>query len=117
MNKVCLIGNLTKDVELQTTKDGVSVAKFTIAVNRPYENDKGEHDTDFLQVVAWRGLADNVAKYVKKGNKVGVSGEIRTGSYESKEGEKKYTTEILASDVEFLSPKTKDSKTNKDEGE
>jgi single-strand DNA-binding protein len=110
MNRVDLIGNLTRDVELQKTKDGVAVAKFTIAVNRTHKNDQGEYDTDFFQITVWRDLADNVAKYVKKGNKVAVCGEIRTGSYESKEGEKKYTTEILANEVEFLTPKNKDEK-------
>jgi single-strand DNA-binding protein len=106
MNRVDLIGNLTRDVELQTAgKGGVSVAKFSLAVNRNYKNEAGEYETDFFQIVAWRGLGENCAKFLQKGDKVGVCGEIRTGSYENKDGEKKYTTEIIASDVEFLSPK------------
>ena len=105
MNKVILIGNLTRDPESQTTNSGVSFARFSIAVNRNYTNAEGERETDFINVIAWRGLADNVSKYLSKGKKVCVVGSLQTRSYEDKHGEKRYVTEILAEDIEFLSPK------------
>lgn len=105
MNKVVLIGNLTKDPELATTSSGVSVCKFTIAVNRTYTNANGERDVDFLNIITWRGLADNCAKYLKKGSKVGLCGQIQNRTWE-KDGEKRTVTEIVADDVEFLSRAT-----------
>jgi single-strand DNA-binding protein len=105
MNKVILIGNLTKDIELTKTENDISIAKFSIAVNRKYKNKDGEHDVDFFQITAWRELAELCAKFLKKGDKVGVSGELHISSYENKDGDKKYATEVVASDVDFLSPK------------
>lgn len=102
MNKVILIGNLTKDPEFQTTNSGISIARFTIAVQRKFENANGEKETDFLSVVAWRSLADLVKKYVKKGNKVCVCGSLQTRNFEAQDGSKKYVTEIIADEVEFL---------------
>ena len=86
MNKVFLIGNLTKDVELTTTNSGLSVAKFTIACQRKYENAEGEREADFIPIVVWRGQADNCSKYLKKGSKCCVVGSIQTRSYENEEG-------------------------------
>lgn len=103
MNKTFLIGNLTRDPELTQTPNGVSVCKMSIAVNRNFTNANGERDTDFFNVVAWRGLADNCAKYLSKGKKIAVVGQIQNRSYE-KDGEKKYVTEIMADEIEFLSP-------------
>ena len=105
MNKVFLIGNLTRDPELNTTPNGISVCRFSLAVQRRFANSDGERDADFINCVAWRGLADNVAKYVKKGQKVAVSGSIQTRSYEAQDGSKRYSTDIIAEDVEFISPK------------
>lgn len=102
MNKVQLIGNIVRDPELTTTGNGVSVCKFTIAVNRTFKNANGETATDFLNIVAWRGLADNCAKYLKKGSKVAVVGSIQVRTWE-KDGEKRYATDIVADEVEFLS--------------
>lgn len=108
MNKVFLIGNLTKDVELTTTNSGLSVAKFTIACQRKYENAEGEREADFIPIVVWRGQADNCSKYLKKGSKCCVVGSIQTRSYENDECERRYVTEVVANEVEFLSTK-KDS--------
>lgn len=104
MNKVFLIGNLTKDPEHTTTSTGVTVARFTIAVSRKYENANGERETDFINCVAWRGLADNIYKYLKKGKKCCVVGAIQTRSYDAEDGSKRYVTEINCEDCEFLTP-------------
>lgn len=91
---------MTKDPELRTTPQGVSVCTFRIAVPRPHKRD----ETDFLSIVTWRGLAENCAKYLAKGRKVGIVGHIQTREYENN-GKKQYITEIVAEDVEFLTPK------------
>ncbi|MCK9575302.1 MAG: single-stranded DNA-binding protein [Clostridia bacterium] len=109
MNKVILIGNLTKDPELATTTNGISVCRFTLAVSRKYKNAEGEYETDFLNVVVWRGQAENCHKYLRKGSKVAVVGAIQTRSYDAQDGTKKYVTDIVADEVEFLS--TKNSET------
>lgn len=106
MNHCTLIGNLTKDVELSSTPSGVAVAKFTIAVNRNYKGADGNREVDFFPIVAWRGLGENCAKYLSKGKKAAVTGEIQNRSYEDKDGNKRYVTEIVAQDVEFLSTAT-----------
>ena len=98
MNKVFLTGRLTKAPELKSTSNGISVATFTMAVTRRMNRE----ETDFLNIVAWRGLADNCAKYLVQGQQVAVVGEIRTRSYEAKDGSRRYITEIQADDVEFL---------------
>ncbi len=105
MNKNFYIGNLTRDPELTETSGGIKVCRFTIAVNRSYAGADGERQADFIPCVAWRGLAENVAKHVKKGNKVAVSGELRTRNYDDAQGNKRNAFEIVASDVEFLSPR------------
>lgn len=97
MNKVFIIGNLSKDVELQKTTNGIAIAKFSVAVKRAV----GE-EVDFLNVVVWRSLAESCNKYLKKGSKVAVIGSLQTRTYE-KEGQKHYVTEIIAEQVEFLS--------------
>lgn len=104
MNKAFIIGNLTRDPELRTTPNGVSVCSFTVAVQRRYKDQNGERQADFIPVIVWRGLAENCAKYLAKGRKVSVVGEIQTRNYEAQDGSKRYVTEIVASDVEFLSP-------------
>jgi single-strand DNA-binding protein len=102
MNRAVIIGNLTRDPELRTTPQGISVCSFTVAVNRGFGDKK---DVDFIPVVTWRGLADNCAKFLSKGRKAGVSGRIQVRSYDANNGERRYVTEIVADDVEFLSPK------------
>ena len=98
MNKVFIVGRLTKLPEARTTSTGVSVTTFSVAVTRRMNRE----ETDFLNIVTWRGLAENCAKYLVKGQEVAVVGEIRTRSYEAKDGTRRYVTEIQADDVEFL---------------
>ncbi len=105
MNKVILIGNLTKDPELTTTNSGISVCRFTLAVSRRFVGASGERETDFLNIVAWRSQAENCSKYLKKGSKCAVTGSIQTRSYDAQDGSKRYVTEITADEVEFISTK------------
>lgn len=104
MNKVILIGNLTKDPELTKTNSDISVCRFSLAVTRRW----GTNETDFFNVVAWRGQADNCSKYLRKGSKVAISGSIQTRTYDANDGSKKYVTEIVADEVQFLSTKGSD---------
>lgn len=104
MNKVELIGNLVKDVELTHTTNGEAVARFNLAVQRRYANKDGEREADFLNCVVWRNQAENLAKYCHKGDKIAVVGEVRTRTYEV-DGEKRFTTEILANEIEFVNTK------------
>lgn len=108
MNKCILIGNLTKDPELTTTTNGVAVCRFSIAVSRKYSNSEGERETDFLNIVVWRNLGENCHKFLKKGSKVGVVGNIQSRSYDATDGTKRYVTEIVAEEVEFLSTRSQD---------
>ena len=105
MNKVFLIGNLTRDPELSDTPSGVAVCHFSIAVNRNYQSGDGERQTDFFNCVAWRGLGETIARYTKKGKKVSIVGTIQTRTYENNQGVKVPAIDIVAQDVEFLSPK------------
>ena len=105
MNKVYLIGNLTRDPELTTTTSGISVCRMAIAVSRRFANADGERDVDFFNITAWRGTADNCAKFLKKGNKIAVSGSIQTRNYEKNDGTKGFSIDIVADEVEFLSSK------------
>lgn len=107
MNKVILVGNLTKDPELKTTASGISVCTFTIAVNRRVSREaqaQGARDADFFNIVAWRQTAELCAKYLAKGRKVGVVGSLQTRTYDAQDGTKRYITEVVADEVEFLSP-------------
>ena len=110
MNKIMLIGNLVRDPEMNETNGGTVYCKFTIATSRKYANADGERETDFTNVVAWKKLAELCGEYLAKGRKVAVVGELRTRSYEADDGSKRYITEVLADEVEFLSPKDKDEK-------
>ena len=105
MNKVILIGNLTRDPELSETPAGVAVCRFSVAVSRDYANSDGTRETDFFNITVWRRTAENCGKYLKKGNKVAIVGTLQNRSYEDKDGIKRNVTDIVASDVEFLTPK------------
>ena len=107
MNKVILIGNLTRDPDYGETQSGISFCNFSIAVNRPYNDSNGERQTDFFNIKTWRGQADNCAKYLRKGSKVGVVGSLQTRPYEDNDGNKRNVTEIVANEVEFLSSANK----------
>ena len=102
MNKCILIGNLTKDPELTTTNSGISVCRFTLAVSRRYQNAEGERETDFIDIVVWRALADNCHRFLRKGSKAAVVGSIQKRSYDATDGTKRYVTEVVAEEVEFV---------------
>lgn len=102
MNKVQLVGILTRDPELRTTASGVSVCSFTIAVNRRFKNPQGEYETDFINCVAWRKGAELLAKYFGKGSMVGLVGSIQTRSYDNKDGQRVYVTEVSVEEVHFV---------------
>lgn len=106
MNRVVLVGRLTKDPDLRYTPNGVPVATFTLAVNRTFTNQQGERETDFINCVVWRRQAENVANYLKKGNLAGVDGRIQTRNYEAQDGRRVYVTEVLAESVQFLESKS-----------
>ncbi|WP_267667157.1 single-stranded DNA-binding protein, partial [Listeria innocua] len=105
MNRVVLVGRLTKDPDLRYTPAGVAVATFTLAVNRPFKNTQGEQETDFIQCVVWRKPAENAANFLKKGSMAGVDGRIQTRNYEDNDGKRVFVTEVVAESVQFLEPK------------
>ncbi len=109
MNKVILIGRLTKDPELKKTPTDISVVQFTIAVTRPFQGQNGEKQADFINCVAWRNQADNLAKYIKKGGQIAVEGKIQTRSYDDANGIKKFITEVICDQITFLESKKSDS--------
>ena len=105
MNKVMLVGNLTADPEMRTTGSGISVGSFRGAVSRRYKDAEGNQPTDFIPVVAWRQLADLCGRYLTKGRKVGVVGTLQSRSYEDKQGNRRTAYEVVADEVEFLTPR------------
>ena len=102
MNKAILIGNLTRDPEYTTTTSGVAKCTFTLAVQRRFTNAQGVREADFISIVAWRQTAELCAKYLTKGRKCAVEGSMQTRSYDAQDGTKRYVTEIIAENVEFL---------------
>ncbi len=104
MNKVFLIGRLTRDPELRYTDSNVPVASFSIAVNRNYTSQSGEREADFINIIVWRKQAENIKNYIKKGSQVAIDGRIQTRNYE-KDGVKRYVTEVVADNVQFLDTK------------
>ncbi|NCG67782.1 single-stranded DNA-binding protein [Bacillus coagulans] len=109
MNRTVLVGRLTADPELKYTQNGVAVVNFTLAVNRPFKNN-GEQQADFINVVAWRKTAENVANFLNKGSLAGVDGRIQTRNYEGQDGRRVYVTEVVADQVSFLEPKQQEQK-------
>lgn len=106
MNKVYLIGNLTRDPELAETSSGIKVCRFAIAVNRTYATSDGTRETDFFNITVWRNQAENCGRYLKKGSKVAIVGSLQNRSYEDKDGVKRNVTDIIASEVEFLASRS-----------
>lgn len=102
LNRVVVVGRLTRDPDLRYTPNGVAVANFTVAVDRPFTNQQGERETDFINCVTWRRQAENLANYMKKGSLVGVDGRVQTRNYEGQDGKRVYVTEILAESIQFL---------------
>lgn len=106
INRVVLVGRLTKDPELRYTPNGVPVSTFTLAVNRNFTNRQGEREADFINCVVWRKQAENVANYLRKGSLTGVEGRIQTRSYEGQDGRRVYVTEVVCDSVQFLEPRS-----------
>lgn len=105
MNKVVLIGRLTKDPELRYTSSNVPCCTFSIAVNRNFTNQNGEREADFINVQVWKKMAENCSKYLAKGSQVAIDGRIQTRSYDTQDGSKRYVTEVIAENVQFLDSK------------
>lgn len=105
MNKVFLIGRLTRDPELRYTSSNVPCCTFSLAVNRNFTNQDGEREADFINIVAWKNMAENCSKYLTKGSQVAIDGRIQVRSYDAQDGTKKYVTEVVAENVQFLDNK------------
>ncbi|MGI6361733.1 MAG: single-stranded DNA-binding protein [Bacillota bacterium] len=105
LNRIVLIGRLTRDPELRYTQNGVAVASFTLAVDRSFKSADGQKETDFINIVAWRGLGENCSNYLSKGKLAAVDGRLQIRSYEGKDGVKRIAAEVVADDVRFLSPR------------
>ncbi len=105
MNKVFLIGRLTRDPELRYTGSNTAVASFSLAVNRNFTNQQGEREADFINIVVWRKQAENVKNYLSQGSQVAIDGRIQTRSYDDNDGNRRYVTEVVADNVEFLGTK------------
>ncbi|MEC2191677.1 MULTISPECIES: single-stranded DNA-binding protein [Bacillus subtilis group] len=112
LNRVVLVGRLTKDPELRYTPGGKAVATFTLAINRTYTNQQGQREADFIQCVAWKRTAENVANYLKKGSLAGVDGRLQTRNYENQQGQRVYVTEIICESVQFLDSKNSNNNAN-----
>ena len=110
LNKAMIIGNLGRDPEMRYTQSGQAVTQFTVAVNRNYKDAGGEwkEETEWFRVVAWAALAERTAEHLRKGNKVYVEGRLQTRSWEDKDGQKRYTTELVANQVTSLQPRTRE---------
>ena len=105
LNRIVLIGRLTRDPELRYTQSGIAVASFTLAVDRSYKSATGERETDFIDITVWRQQAENCAKYLAKGKLAAVDGSLHIRSYETSDGQKRKAAEVVADTVRFLSPK------------
>ena len=110
MNRVCLNGRLTKDIELRHTQNNVAVAQFTLVVQRKFKNQNGDYESDFINCVAYKQTAEILSKYTGKGDLIGIEGRIQTRSYDDKNGKKVYVTEVIVENVEFLATKKKEEK-------
>lgn len=114
MNKIILTGRLTRDAELRYTTSNVAVSNFSLAVNRDFKNQEGEYETDFINCVAYRKLAETIAEYTRKGDKLGVDGRLQIRTYDNNEGKKVYVSEVVVNGIEFLEAK-KDKSASKEE--
>ena len=112
MNRVVLIGRLTRDPELRYTGSNTAVATFSLAVNRNFQNQQGEREADFINIVVWRKQAENVKNYLQQGSQVAIDGRIQTRSYDDNNGQKRYVTELVADNVEFLGSKNSSNNTS-----
>ena len=115
MNKIILIGNLTRAPESGTTNSGANYTRFNIAVNRPFTNSAGERVADYFDVVAWRQLGERCAKHLFKGSKVGITGSVQRRQYEDRDGIKRTSFDVVADEIEFLTPKSANPKASENE--
>ena len=106
INTVVLVGRLTKDPELKYTQGGIAVTRFTLAVNRPFSNQQGQREADFVNCVTWRKQAENTANFLRKGSLAGIEGRIQTSNFEGKDGNRVFMTEVVADSVQFLEPRS-----------
>ena len=106
INNVVLVGRMTKDPELKYTQGGVAVTRFTLAVNRPFTNQQGQREADFVNCVTWRKQAENTANFLRKGSLTGIEGRIQTSNFEGKDGNRVFMTEVVADSVQFLEPRS-----------
>lgn len=111
LNRVVLVGRLTRDPELRVSQSNVAVANFNLAVNRPFTDKNGERDADFINCVVFRKPAENLVKYTSKGSLVGIDGRIQTRNYENKDGQRVYVTEVICDQVQYLDSKGSNSDT------
>ena len=111
LNSICLVGRLTRDVELRYTPSNVAVATFTLAVNRTFKNENGEREADFINCVMWRQQAENLANWAKKGALIGITGRIQTRSYDNQQGQRVYVTEVVAEQFQLLESKGQGNQT------
>ena len=102
MNKVCIVGRITKDIELRANDKDISYTRFTVAVNRKHKNANGEYEADFISCVAWRERAELINKHFGKGSQIGIEGHIQTGSYDKEDGSKAYLTDVIVDSISFI---------------
>ncbi|MDO9492831.1 single-stranded DNA-binding protein [Acetobacterium sp.] len=105
MNKVILVGRLTRDPDVKNTTTGKAVASFTLAVDRRFKNKDGQKEADFVPIVVWGKQAEFAGQYLSKGNQIGVSGRLQVRSYDAQDGQRRYVTEVVADEIQFLSSK------------
>ena len=117
MNRVCLNGRLTKDIDLRYTQNNVAVASFTLAVQRKFKNQSGDYESDFINCIAYKSTAELLSKYTGKGDLIGIEGRIQTRNYENQEGKKVYVTEVIVENVEFLASKRQSYEKDPNAGE
>lgn len=106
INRVVLVGRLTKDPELKYTQSGIAITRFTLAVNRTFANQQGQREADFINCVTWRKQAENTANYLRKGSLAGIEGRIQTSNFEGRDGNRVFMTEVVADSVQFLEPRS-----------
>lgn len=116
INRTVLVGRLTRDPDLRYTPNGIATCSFTLAVNRPFKNQQGEQDADFINIVVWRKQAENAAQYLSKGKLAGVEGRIQTRHYDGADGKRVYVTEVVADNVQFLEPRSNGQSSQQNEG-
>ncbi|PRT73593.1 single-stranded DNA-binding protein [Streptococcus anginosus] len=112
INNVVLVGRMTRDAELRMTQSNTAVASFTLAVNRPFKNQNGEREADFINCVIWRQQAENLANWCKKGALVGITGNIQTRNYENQQGQRVYVTEVVADNFQLLESRSQQQSSN-----